>query len=71
MKARRIITAWTPIKGTKELGQAGCLQCAIWYLVANTSAARSKHKKALESIVRAKSKNSKFAERCLEQLDGL
>jgi hypothetical protein len=62
---QRIITSWTPIEDKDELGEAKCIQRAIWHLQSNDAA---KHEKALEKIARANSKHSKFAEWCLQQI---
>jgi hypothetical protein len=68
-QGRRIITTWTPIKDSEGLGQAKSLQLAIHYLEGTRG--RGKSKAELESIARARSKDSKFAEECLKQLVGL
>jgi hypothetical protein len=66
---RQIITTWTPIKDSEGLGQAKSLQLAIHYLEGTRG--RGKSIAELESIAKAKSKDSKFAEECLKRLVGL
>jgi hypothetical protein len=68
MNERRIITTRIPIKDREELEEAHCLQLAIWYLETSNVLERRKHKRALQRIARAKSKDSKTAESCLEQI---
>ena len=69
MQDRQIITTWTPIKDSEGLGQARSLQLAIHYLEGTRGVSKSKAE--LESIAKAKSKDSKFAEECLKRLGGL
>jgi len=68
MKRRRIVTTRMPIKDREELGEARCLQLALWYLETSDIPKRRKHKRALERIARAQTKDSRTAEWCLGQI---
>jgi hypothetical protein len=68
MNERRIITTRLAIKDRPELGEARCLQLAIWYLETSDANERQKHKKALQRVARAKSEDSKIAESFLNEI---
>lgn len=64
-KKRRIITSWTLIEDKEGLGEAQCLQFAIWYLEGKEAA---KQERTLKKIAVANTKQSVFAEWCLSQI---